>query len=91
MSSVNKHADVHNSSRVKVCIYGSDIFYIPESKFEDFHYFSGLFRQNDVFLELALSTLIAGLDYDGLSIQKIEGEYHWASVFDMNMYDEIVQ
>jgi hypothetical protein len=91
MASVNNHADVHNSSRVKVCIYGSDIFYIPESKFEDFHYFSGLFRQNGVFLELALSTLIAGLDYDGLSIQKIDGEYHWASVFDMSMYDEIVQ
>ena len=89
---LKQHAD-SKTGPPKVCLFGSDVFYVPRSKFEDFHFFSELFRKNEVFLELATSTIIAGLDYDGRSIQKIEGEYYWDSEypFSFDSYDQIIQ
>ena len=90
INGLNGHAN-YKTSLIKFCIMGSDIFYIPRSKFDGFHFFSELFRRNEVFLELSLSSMIAGLDEDGKSIQKLDGEYHWRNPFNMNMYDRIVQ
>ena len=90
LKSLDGHAD-NKTSLIKFCVFGSDVFYVPRAKFDDFGYFSEIFRRNGVFLELATSSVLAGLDNDGRTIQKIDGEYHWHHPYNMGMYERIVQ
>ena len=57
-------------------LIGSDIFYLPKSKFEIFHFMSAIFRKFDYFLELAVPGLLSGLDAHA-HIEILKGTYSW--------------
>jgi hypothetical protein len=59
---------------------GSDWFYLPSSKFQSFHFMSRLFREFDVFLEVAVTYLLLGLDTEK-SIVSVQGRYDWNGIF----------
>ena len=54
----------------------SDIFYVPQIKFESFHLLSSLFRYFNVFLELAVPGILSGLDSNG-NMELLSGTYEW--------------
>ena len=49
------------SNYSKACMGGSDIFYLPKSKFKDFHFISNIYRNFEIFLEIAVPTILSGL------------------------------
>ena len=55
---------------------GSDIFYLPQSKFKPFHFVSKIFRKFDLFLEIAVPNLLAGLDANS-NMQVLNGHFVW--------------
>jgi len=61
----------------KICYDASDIFYIPRRLFHKFNVLSRVFSSNNVFLELAVPTILNGLDglnhKDGI----LQGWYNW--------------
>ena len=82
---LNKHADV-KANATKFCFLASDIFYLPRAKLKAYHYLSGLLTKFNVVLELAVPTMLAGLDTDK-SIEIIGGLYYWMGVlFDFANY-----
>jgi hypothetical protein len=66
-----------NSTHAKVCsCFGSDIFYLPKAYFEKFHFISKLFKSHDLHLEIALPTILAGLEKNDAN-QILTGTYYW--------------
>ena len=47
----------------------ADLFYLPQKYFKRFHYLSSLFRLSDVFLEIAIPSLLAGLEKNTESVK----------------------
>ena len=72
----NSITAVSNTSTIICSHTGSDLFYIPNSKFELFHLISSLFRYFDVFLELAVPGILSGLDVNS-NMEIISGTYEW--------------
>ena len=81
---------VTNSSTIICGHMGSDLFYVPNSKFESFHLISSLYRYFDVFLELAVPGILSGLDVN-FNMEIISGTYDWnrAEVFVSYSYAKI--
>ena len=52
----------------------SDIFYIPQDKFKTAYYFLNKFREYDIFLELAVPIILAGIELND-NVQLINGYY----------------
>lgn len=63
----------------KIKVFGSDLFYVPKTKFSDFYLLSKAFRKYDTFLEIALPNLLAGIE-SNTSIQIIKGHYDWVGI-----------
>ena len=74
---------------VKVCAnFVSDIFYLPRSQFKPFHLISEIFRKFRVYVEIAVSTILAGLDnYENIEVLK--GTYKCCGKFGMHLYNEM--
>ena len=65
----------------------SDCFYLPKKLFEIFHIITELFRKNNVFLEIAVPTILAGIANEN-SIEIINGIYSWGGYqFDLKDYN----
>ena len=67
---------LRKNESLQVCVSGSDIFYLPKEKFQVFHFMSQLFRKYNVFLEIAVPTLLAGLAPSS-EIEILYGYYSW--------------
>ena len=78
----------NQSSHVRVCVQGSDFFYLNSKNFKAFHFFSSLFRRFNVFLEIAVPTILIGIE-DEKNMFKINGSYNWSGQIDLNEYDKI--
>ncbi|RNA10035.1 hypothetical protein BpHYR1_001388 [Brachionus plicatilis] len=65
---------IENITKVKYC--GSDFFYLPSDKFEIGYYFLNKFRKYDVFLELAVPIVLAGIE-SNKTLQIMNGHYEW--------------
>ena len=73
----------------RVCFHtGSDIFYVPRIKFNSFHLIASLFRYFDVWLELAVPSILGGLDVNE-NMEIIRGYFAWHGKDMFNVYDEI--
>ena len=68
----NLPASVYNFSTTS----GSDIFYLPQTKFKPFNFVSKIFRKVDLFLEIAVPNLLAGLDANS-NMQVLNGHFVW--------------
>jgi hypothetical protein len=73
----------------RVFIHGSDFFYLPKSKFMDFHFFSNIFRRFSVFLETAVPTILFGIDYDNTARMHVNHTYYWGSRYFFQTYDNV--
>ena len=60
----------------KVCWGQSDMFYLPKTKYKEFHYITSLFQRHNVFLELVVGTVLSGLA-PLKEIDIIRGSYQW--------------
>ena len=76
------------SNYTRVCAHGSDFFYLNFNNFKAFHYISSLFRQFSVFLEIAVPTILAGIENEK-NIYLINGSYIWGDQIDLNSYDKL--
>ena len=79
-----------NRSKItKVCAaFVSDIFYVPKSKLKSFHTLSSIFRKYEVYVEIAVSVLLAGLEnYE--NIELIEGTYKCCGQFGLHLYQQM--
>ncbi|GFR80092.1 hypothetical protein ElyMa_000572100 [Elysia marginata] len=54
----------------------SDIFYLPAKMATDFTFFSDIFSQTQVFLEIAIPSILTGLATDA-GIYRLRGNYLW--------------
>ncbi|GFO04765.1 hypothetical protein PoB_003127000, partial [Plakobranchus ocellatus] len=54
----------------------SDIFYLPANLASEFTFFSDIFSQNQVFLEIAIPSILSGLVTDA-GIYRLRGSYLW--------------
>ena len=87
LKTLNKiYADKSNYTRV--CKHGSDFFYLNFNNFKAFRYISSLFRQFNVFLEIALPTILAGIENEK-NLYLINGSYSWGGQIDLNSYDTL--
>ena len=75
-----------NNSIPSAAMGGADLFYLPRKKFDFFHIISQLFRKHNVFLEIAVPTILAGIDEEK-SMEIIEGKYFWGKQFDFKHYN----
>ena len=75
-----------NKNNPTICMHGSDVFYLNKKNFRSFHLISGLFRQFNVFLELAVPTILAGIESEN-NFQFIDGTF--SSQIDLNRYDKL--
>ena len=66
----------NKNESLQICVGGSDIFYLPKEKFDNFHFMSKLFRKYKVFLEIAVPTLLAGLAPKS-NMEIMYGYYAW--------------
>ena len=69
-----------------VCMHASDIFYLNKNSFRAFHLISSLFRRFSVFLELAVPTILAGIE-DENNFLFIDGTFK--SKINFNRYDKL--
>ena len=72
--------EVHRTKKF-VAVGGSDWFYLPRHKFEIFPTISRLFRKHVIFLEIAVPTILIGLD-DDKQPEILNGIYRWHAPFD---------
>jgi hypothetical protein len=87
---LNKHKEENSGFNFTSIFYqGSDFFYLPKSKFRDFHFFSNLFRRFSVFLEIAVPTILFGIDYDNTARMHVNHTYYWGSRYYFQTYDNI--
>lgn len=70
----------------RVCLMNSDIFYLPKDKFNSFRIIAEYFRKYTVFLEIAVPTILSGLDA-AASSQELVGKYFWYSQYDFKTYE----
>ena len=76
-----------NSNHTKVCsCFGSDIFYLPKSYFKQFHFISKIFKRFHVHLEIALPTILAGLEKNNIN-QILNGAYYW-NILNFDFYND---
>ena len=82
-----------NSKKTKVCsCFGSDIFFLPKSYLPKFHYISNIFRSHDLHLEIALPTILSGMEKNTL-FDLLKGEFIWTiKFFDFtwHSYDKVI-
>ena len=76
------------SNYTSVCVHASDFFYLNSKNFRAFHYLSSAFRQFNVFLEIAVPTILAGIEKED-NIYSINATYVWFKQIDMNIYDNL--
>ena len=81
----------HEKPKMNDSIYrahkiASDIFYLPRTKFKSFHFACELFRKHQVFLEIAVPTILAGIDDENTS-QIYSGNYYWGRQFNFSNYN----
>ena len=89
-SMINEYLSVLDSHRVNksyVSFGGSDIFYLPKNKFEIFRFMSQLFKEYGIFLEIAVPTILIGIDRENDSVL-MNGIYKWGVPFDLGEYDK---
>ena len=79
--------DSHRVNNSYVMIGGSDTFYLPRQKFEKFHFMSHHFRKQGIFLEIAVPTILLGLDSKNDS-QIMNGIYRWGIPFGLDDYEK---
>ena len=73
----------------KVCAgFVSDIFYLPRAHFGSFRLISEIFRKHRVYVEIAVSTILAGLDYFK-NIELLPGTYKCCGQFGMHLYKDM--
>ena len=60
----------------RACWGQSDIFYLPKSTFKRFHYITSIYQHHNVFLELAVGTVLSGLAPVN-EIDLLKGGYQW--------------
>jgi hypothetical protein len=82
LSNIERHR-VNNSI---IGVSGSDIFYLPKNKFKMFHFIAGLFVKFEVFLEIAVPTILIGLD-SGFDAIIMNGVYVWGAEFYLDQYE----
>ena len=76
-----------NSHRVDNKIIGSggsDFFYLPRRKFEAFHVVAQIFKGFGIFLEIAVPTMLNGLDKENQSLVA-KGIYKWGTKFNLEL------
>ena len=67
----------HNSGKPENFFYcSSDIFYVPASFRRSWTFLGDIFLTNNVFLDIAVPTLMNGLDLTG-NIVRMDGAYLW--------------
>jgi hypothetical protein len=73
----------------KVCgNFVSDIFFLPRSQFRPFRFISEIFRKFKVYVEIAVSTILAGLDHYE-KIELLPGTYKCCGKFGMHLYKDM--
>jgi len=91
--SFNSITSSENSKTTKVCsCFGSDIFFLPKSYLPKFHYISNIFRSYDLHLEIALPTILSGMEKNTL-FDLLKGEFIWTiKFFDFtwHSYDKVL-
>jgi hypothetical protein len=80
--------NANKSNFTRVCVHGSDFFYLNSKNFMAYHFISSLFRQFNVFLEIAVPTILAGLESEN-NIYLINGTYIWFRQISLNIYDSL--
>ena len=80
--------NANKSNYTRVCVHGSDFFYLNAGNFKTYHYISSLFRQFNIFLEIAVPTILAGIENE-TNIYLINGSYTWSGQIDINSYDKL--
>ena len=78
--------NANKSNYTRVCVHGSDFFYLNARNFKRYHYISSLFRQFDVFLEIAVPTILAGIEN---VTEIINGTYTWSGQINLESYDTL--
>ena len=84
-NSVNKTVN-----SIKFCWMGSDVFYLPRDFFFKFNLVTKLFRNEKVFLEFAVPTILSGLNERSKLAEILQGKYYWTSYYDFNDYSKTV-
>ena len=86
INSKNTTGIFKNSNHTKVCsCFGSDIFYLPKSYFKQFHFISKIFKRFHIHLEIALPTILAGLEKNNIN-QILNGTYYW-NILNLDFYN----
>ena len=79
-----------NSGEIRFCWMGSDIFYVPRNLFVKFNLLVKLFRKNRVFLEIAVPTILSGLNSKLKLSEIINGTYYWGGYYEEEYYEKTV-
>ena len=87
LDTLDKHANKKSNVR-KFTFQPADIFYLPKSKLKAFHYFSRVFVKFNVVLEIAVPTILAGLDTEK-ACEIMGGQYYFgAKKFNFGAYNK---
>jgi hypothetical protein len=78
----------HLSKYPRVCGLGSDAFYLPRSKLKRFRLIGDVFRSFGVFLEIAVPTILAGLNGADEPYELFNGTYAWHSRANLELYEK---
>ena len=91
-NSVNSNDTSKNSNKTRICsCFGSDIFYLPKSYFFKFHFISSIFRIFNLHLEIALPTILAGIERNTF-FEMLDGKFLWNTLyfdFSWHNYEDI--
>jgi len=68
---------------------GGDVFYLPRNIFFKFNLIVKIFRKNNVFLEMAVPTILSGLS-TGFNTDIMNGIYFWTQYYNDDDYFKIV-
>ena len=78
--------DGHRIKQFNVAYGGSDIFYLPKSKFEIYHFMARLFLAHSVFLETSVPNILIGIDKEH-DIEIMNGIYSLSGSIRLENYE----
>jgi hypothetical protein len=84
-----KNSVENKKNEIKFCWMGGDVFYLPRNIFFKFNLIVKIFRKNNVFLEMAVPTILSGLS-TGFNTDTINGIYFWTQYYNDDDYFKIV-
>ena len=73
---LKKNQIPNNNDTFIITSSGSDLFYIPNRKFELFNFFSKIFQRHKVFHEIGIPTILSGINAEGSPVI-LNCSYSW--------------